>query len=172
MSWRVTTAHTRARSASTVQCVTSASSGATTWLNMPGDTQASIPACFRAPVQPRDAATPCPCPRLTLETKALLGCETNTLLYIQYTHKGTCNRYRDKHRHTHMCGACSTQILSNQSTQPARPIFKTFFYACTVAQQQTETSVWTWLIKPELPPLIPWGGWYLLSVIQGLSRSF
>lgn len=78
MSSRVTTARTPARSASTAPCVTSASWGATTWRNMPADTQASIPACSRAPVWPRGAAAPCPCLPLTLETRVLQGCDTPT----------------------------------------------------------------------------------------------
>lgn len=76
-SWRVTTARTRERNVSTVQCVTSASWGATTLLNMPGDTKASIPACSRVPAQLRDAVALYPYRPLTLETKALLGCETH-----------------------------------------------------------------------------------------------
>lgn len=78
-SWRVTTARTRARSASTAHCVTSASWGATTWQNTPGDMRASIPACCRAPVQPRDAAAPRRCLPLTLETGVLPGCEAHPL---------------------------------------------------------------------------------------------
>lgn len=79
MNWHVTIAHTRARSASTVQCVTSASWGATTWLNMPGDMQASIPACSKAQVLQRGAGAPCLSP-VILVTRALLGCESHPVL--------------------------------------------------------------------------------------------
>lgn len=145
-SWRVTTAHTRARSDSTARCVTSASWGATTWLNMPGDTQASIPACSRAPARPRDAAAQCPCPPLTLETRALLGCEAhphavhiNIQVHIvdpeayAYIDAPTCVVFT------------FTKILSGQTLQPARPLFKTFFYAWNIVQQPTETYLWAWL---------------------------
>lgn len=70
-SSRATTARTQVRSASPAPCVTSASWGATTWRNMPAATQASTPACCRAPVWPRGAAAPCPCLPLTLETRVL-----------------------------------------------------------------------------------------------------
>lgn len=85
MSWRVTTARTRARSASTAPCVTSASWGATTWPNTPAVTQASIPACSRAPAWPRGAAAPCPCLPLTPEAGVLSACETHT--HVLCTHK-------------------------------------------------------------------------------------
>lgn len=126
-SWRVTTAHTRGRSASTARCVTSASWGATTWLNMPGDTQASIPACCRAPVLPRDAAAPCPCPPLTLETRAL-GCEAHphTVHINIQVHVVDSEAY--SYIDTPICVAFTfPNILSGQALQPARPPFKMFF---------------------------------------------
>lgn len=89
-SWPATTARTRARSASTARCATSASWGATTWLNTPGGTRASSPACCRAPAQPRDAAAPRRCHPPTPETGAPPGCEAHPS-YCTYKQKGTCN---------------------------------------------------------------------------------
>lgn len=136
-SWRATTAHTPARSASTARCATSVSWGATTWLNTPDDTQASTPACCRAPARPRDAAAPCRCLPPTLETRALQGCETHphTVHIYIYT-------YIDIYTNidTPICVVCTfTQILSRQTPQPARPLFKKSFYACPDVQQQTES---------------------------------
>lgn len=102
----VTIARTQAKSASTVRCVTSASWGATTWRNTPGDIQAFIPACSRAPARPREGVAPCPCPPLILETEAPPGCET---------HPHTVHVHTKVHTAHTECGACTF------STNPVEP---------------------------------------------------
>lgn len=75
-SWHATTEHIRGRSASPAHYVTSVSWGVIIWPNTPAATQAFTPACFRAP-QSEEAAPPPPSPPATLETRALLRCETH-----------------------------------------------------------------------------------------------
>lgn len=102
---------------------------------MPEDTQASIPACSRAPAQPRDAVALCPCRPLTLETKALSGCETHPhAVHIYIKVHAVHKRGIHKHGHTRVP---FIQIRSSQTTQPAIPLSE-FFYACNIVQQ-TET---------------------------------
>lgn len=164
-SWPVTTAHTLARSVSTVQCVTSASWGATTWLNTPGDTQASIPACSRAPEQPNAAATLYPCLRLSLETKALLECE----------HTQCCTCIHDAQTQgstqSHLC-ALRTLHKSSPVTKLNQPDHYTHSLCMHVTlYQQTWASSLAWLYNTPALFFFSWHDWYLLREF-GSFRSF
>lgn len=160
----VTIARTQAKSASTVRCVTSASWGATTWRNTPGDIQAFIPACSRAPARPREGVAPCPCPPLILETEAPPGCETHPHTVHVHTkvHTAHTEAYTDIHTRV---WRLYLFYKSCRARQPARPQFRVY-YTCKRSKHDKSDCNHT-----RTSPLIPWGDCYLLRVISGKFSS-
>ena len=84
----------------------------------------------------------------------------DTPTYCKYIHTGTCSRNRGIHRHahTHTGGVCTyTQILSRQTTQPARPLSREF-----LCRNQCAKPFQPDCYQSPVPPLIPWDDCYLL----------